>query len=91
MKLIPCALHVPVPLDINASYCRTAVSTPQEDLERVGECEGSGCQPPPSHIIVYDDMATKIVPFLKQHVYELKKSYLQNQMEEKYVQLYARS
>jgi hypothetical protein len=72
--------------------CRVPVSDVEEySGQAVRECQRpGGCKDVPSHIVVYDDMANKIAPFLEQYKYQLDFEHLQNQFEQVYVRVYRR-
>lgn len=44
----------------------------------------------PTHIIAFDDMVTKIKPFLDLQMFQLDFSHLQNQFDQVYVHVYKR-
>ena len=69
-----------------------AVDQSDTGTEQDGQnCEGAeGCKAVPTHIVAFDDMATKIKPFLDLQEFEVDFSHLQNQFDQVYVHLYKR-
>jgi hypothetical protein len=43
---------------------------------------------PPTHLVMYNEMATDVQPFLDIHGYRRTKVFFQNPLEEKYVWLF---